>query len=138
VIGLGRDTIRQLRALSTPVSLLSHLNEDPGPTSLPPSNPISCYSNMAISIILVPFLAFAIWSIMVFKCKQERTEAKFLEVIGTKVLLFTVTSTNGFHSPSPPNKSGLKLVCNVNIVYGNLKSESSQDYAQKTQRNCSS
>ncbi len=33
-------------------------------------------------------------------------------------------------------KSGLKLVCNVNIVYGNLKSENSQDYAQKTQRNC--
>jgi hypothetical protein len=30
----------------------------------------------------------------------------------------------------------LKLVCNVNIVYGNLKSENSQDYAQKPQRNC--
>ena len=29
----------------------------------------------------------------------------------------------------------LKLVCNVNIVYGNLKSENSQD-AQKPQRNC--
>ncbi len=28
------------------------------------------------------------------------------------------------------------LVCNVNIVYGNLKSEKSQDYAQKPQRNC--
>ncbi len=39
--------------------------------------------------------------------------------------------------PSPPNKSGLKLVCNVNhCVYGNLKSENSQDYAQKPQRNC--
>ncbi len=25
--------------------------------------------------------------------------------------------------PPPPSKSGLKLVCNVNIVYGNLKSE---------------
>jgi hypothetical protein len=24
----------------------------------------------------------------------------------------------------------LKLVCNVNIVHGNLKSENSQDYAQ--------
>ncbi len=33
------------------------------------------------------------------------------------------------------SKSGLKLVCNVNIVYGNLKSEKSQDYAQKPQRN---
>ncbi len=30
----------------------------------------------------------------------------------------------------------MKLVCNVNIVYGNLKSENSQDYAQKPQRNC--
>ncbi len=26
---------------------------------------------------------------------------------------------------------GLKLVCNVNIVYGNLKSENSQEYDQK-------
>ncbi len=39
---------------------------------------------------------------------------------------------------SPPSKSGLKLVCNVNIVYGNgnLKSENSEFYAQKPQRNC--
>jgi hypothetical protein len=36
--------------------------------------------------------------------------------------LFTVTSTNGFYSPNPLSKSGLKLVCNVNIVYGNLRS----------------
>ncbi len=36
----------------------------------------------------------------------------------------------------PPPKNGLKLVCNVNIVYGNLKSENSEDYAQKPQRNC--
>ncbi len=33
-------------------------------------------------------------------------------------------------------KSGLKLVCNVNIIFWNLKSENSQDYAQKPQRNC--
>ncbi len=36
--------------------------------------------------------------------------------------LFTVTSPNGFY-PTPPPKprpNGLKLVCNVNIVYGNL------------------
>jgi hypothetical protein len=39
-------------------------------------------------------------------------------------------------SPTPLCKSDLKLVCNVNIVYGNLKSETSQDYAQKPQRNC--
>ncbi len=35
-----------------------------------------------------------------------------------------------------PSKSGLKLIGNVNIVYGNLKSENSRDYAQKPQRNC--
>ncbi len=38
--------------------------------------------------------------------------------------------------PSPPSKRALKLVSNVNIVYGNLKSEISQDYAQKPQQNC--
>jgi hypothetical protein len=32
-------------------------------------------------------------------------------------------------------KSGLKLICAVNIVHGNLKSENSQDYALKPQRN---
>jgi hypothetical protein len=37
--------------------------------------------------------------------------------------------------PPPLSKGCLKLVCNV-IVYGNLKSENSQDYAQKPQRNC--
>ncbi len=31
----------------------------------------------------------------------------------------------------PLGKSGLKLVCDVNIVYGKLKPENSQDYAQK-------
>jgi hypothetical protein len=35
-----------------------------------------------------------------------------------------------FTPPPPLRKNGLKLVCNVNIVYGNLKSENSQDYAQ--------
>jgi hypothetical protein len=40
-------------------------------------------------------------------------------------LLFTVTSTYGFYyPPPPPSKSGLKLVvCNANIVNGNLKCE---------------
>jgi hypothetical protein len=62
--------------------------------------------------------------------------AEFLDVIGTKVLLFTVTSSNGFYFPTTLRKSGLKLVCNVNIVNENLKSENSQDYVQKPQRNC--
>jgi hypothetical protein len=44
-------------------------------------------------------------------------------------LLFTVTSINGFYSSL--SKSGLKLVCNVNIVNRNLKSENSEEYAQK-------
>jgi hypothetical protein len=46
-----------------------------------------------------------------------------------------VTSSNGFYSPAPLIKSGLKLVCNVNIVYGNLKPEISQDFAHKPQGN---
>jgi hypothetical protein len=52
-------------------------------------------------------------------------------------LPFTVSSPIVFYPPPPPpGKSSLKLVCNVNIVYGNLKSENSQDYAPKPQRNC--
>jgi hypothetical protein len=69
-------------------------------------------------------------------------EAKFLGVIGTTAsefssLLFT-TFPNGF-TPLPPTRAkSLKLVCNVifYILYGNLKSENSQDYVQKPQRNC--
>jgi hypothetical protein len=63
-----------------------------------------------------------------------------LDVIGTKEFttllhVFTLTSTNGYYS-APPSKSNLKLVCNINIVYGSLKFEDSQDYAQKPRRNC--
>ncbi len=38
-----------------------------------------------------------------------------------------------FTTLPPPllSKSRLKLICDINIVYGNLKSENSQDYAQK-------
>ncbi len=43
-------------------------------------------------------------------------------------LLFTVTSTNLFYPFHPLEQKWLKLVCNVNIVHGNLKSEKSQDY----------
>jgi hypothetical protein len=34
-------------------------------------------------------------------------------------LLFTTTSSNGFYPPppTPPNKSGLKIACNANVVY---------------------
>jgi hypothetical protein len=79
---------------------------------------------------------------MLKQTASEKPEAEFLDVIGTKVLrvppcysqsplLMDLTPT-----PPPPSKSGLKLVCNVNIVYGNLKSENSQDFAQKPQQNC--
>ncbi len=40
-----------------------------------------------------------------------------------------------FPLPPPLSKSGLKLVCNVNIVNGKFKFENSQDYAQKPQQN---
>jgi hypothetical protein len=69
-------------------------------------------------------------------------DAEFLDVFGTKVLrvfLLAIHShlfTNGYYSPSSLSKSGLKLICNVNIVYGKLKSKISQDYAQKPKRNC--
>ncbi len=62
------------------------------------------------------------------------TEAKFLDVIGTKVLRVFLLAINSHLSPLLLSKSNLKLVCNVNIVYGNLKSEISQDYAQKPQQ----
>ncbi len=69
---------------------------------------------------------------------------EFLVLFGKKIFLenssffFTLISNNVFYPPPPPppRQSGLKLVCNVNIVYGNLKSENSQDYAKKPQRNC--
>ncbi len=51
---------------------------------------------------------------------------------------YLVISTVKFYPLPPPlpSISGLKLVCDVNIVYGNIKSENSEDYAQKPQRNC--
>ncbi len=72
-------------------------------------------------------------------------EAEFVGVIGTKVLrVFLLAIQSHLYlrilltSPRPHptlSRSGLKLVCNVNIVYGNLKSENYQDYAQKSHRN---
>ncbi len=68
-------------------------------------------------------------------------EAEFVDVIGTKVLrvfLLAIQSPlPADFTPPAPLESGLKLVCkcNVNIVFENLKSENSQDYAQKPERN---
>jgi hypothetical protein len=68
------------------------------------------------------------------------SEAEFLDVVGTKFIRFFLLAIHRHLpllkyfiplSPPPPrSQSGLKLVCNVNIVYENLKSEKSQDYAQ--------
>jgi hypothetical protein len=57
-------------------------------------------------------------------------EAEILDVIGTKVLRVFLLATQSplltvYSPPPPPSKSGLKLVCNVNI-----------DYAQKLERIC--
>jgi hypothetical protein len=54
-------------------------------------------------------------------------EAEIFDVIGTKVLGVFLLAFHGhlyygFYSPPPSlSKNGLKLVCNVNIVFGNLK-----------------
>jgi hypothetical protein len=67
------------------------------------------------------------------------TEAEFLDVIGIKVLgVFLLAIHSHLYKrilpPTPKKKvSGLKVVGNVNIEYGILKSENSQDYDQKTQ-----
>jgi hypothetical protein len=61
--------------------------------------------------------------------RKRHPEAEFLDIIGSKILrrifllamhICTVTSTMDFIPPPPPNKSGFKLVFDVNIVYGNL------------------
>jgi hypothetical protein len=53
---------------------------------------------------------------------SEDTEANFLDVIWSKVLRV--------FSPFFERK-WFETACNVSIVYGNLKSENSQDYGQK-------
>ncbi len=55
--------------------------------------------------------------------------------LSTEAEFLVVTSSNGFYSSVLFIKSGLKQVYNVNIVYGNLKSEISQDFAHKPQGN---
>jgi hypothetical protein len=57
------------------------------------------------------------------------------KVLGVFLLAIHSTPTNGFYAPPPPPLEQT-VVCNVNIVYGNLKSENSPVYAQKPQQNC--
>ncbi len=73
------------------------------------SHPLSCACNSG-------------WITHCFVCGRNHWTLlgqKSLEFI---FLLFTVTSTKGFYSP-PLSKNGLKLVCNVSISYGNIKSD---------------
>jgi hypothetical protein len=63
--------------------------------------------------------------------------AEFLGVIGTKVLgvFFLAIHSRFFYRILPPTpfcKSCLLVVCNVNIVHGNLKSENSQDLMHRS------
>jgi hypothetical protein len=70
---------------------------------------------------------------------EKKQEDEFLDIIGTnllRVFLFAIHSyllTDFTPLPLPLSKCGLELVYNVNIVYGNLKHENTQDYAQKPQ-----
>ena len=69
------------------------------------------------------------------------SKVEFLDIIGTKSLksfppCYSQSTLITDPPPPLPSKNGLKLVCNVNIVYGKLKSDNSNDYTQKPQRNC--
>ncbi len=76
------------------------------------------YQLIAIILYLLPFRSWG----RILECIWDRSQE-------FSSLLFTVTSTNRSNPPPPFEQSGLKLVCYVNIVYGNLKSKNSQ-------RNC--
>ncbi len=68
---------------------------------------------------------------------RPEAEAEFLDVIGKVLRVFVLAIHCHLLPPPPPmGKIGLKLVCKENVVYERLKSEISQDYAQKPQRNC--
>jgi hypothetical protein len=54
----------------------------------------------------------------------------------TQLLKVNDDVTSADKSLKRSEQKWFKVVCNANIVYGNLKSENSQDYAQKPQRNC--
>jgi hypothetical protein len=62
-------------------------------------------------------------------------EAKFLDVIGTKIFYYSQSPLFTDFTPSPLEQKLFETGFSVNIVYENLKSENSQDYAQKPQRN---
>jgi hypothetical protein len=90
-------------------------------------NVCKIYSSVAWYIIVVESVLHSVC----FVC----TESELLDVIGTKVSLksfppcYSQSPLITDFTPPPPSNSGLKLVCNVNIVYGNLKSQN--HHAQK-------
>ncbi len=63
-----------------------------------------------------------------------------MDVIGTKVqrvfllAIYSCLLTDFIPLPPSLEQKRFETLCNVNIVYGNLKSENSQNYAQKPQR----
>jgi hypothetical protein len=75
-----------------------------------------------------------LWRIHIFTGKRGRILGRnwdqSLRVF--LLVLFTVTFTADFTSPHPPIPRA-KVVCKVNILYGNLKSENSHDYAWQPQ-----
>ncbi len=86
------------------------------------------------------------WFWLIFRTRLRYPEAEFLDVIGTKILrVFLLAIHTHSHlsnrillplpPPPPPSRAkGVWNLCNVNIVYGNLKYENCQDYAQKHQQ----
>jgi hypothetical protein len=124
--GGGGGTVRQNHAPPSPL---------PPPCPSPPSPFIWA---LPASPLLPFFTLWKVYCVLIVQSNETGlTEGEFLDVIGTKVwrvFLFAIYSQSPILTdfsplpPPPPSKSGLKLVCNVNIVFGNLKSENSQDY----------
>jgi hypothetical protein len=88
-------------------------------------------------LVLYLFLHLCCWNLSV-SCHSSYfsrpclppLEVELLDIIGTTVLgLFLLAIHSHLYKqfyPHPPlSKSGLKLVCNVNIVYGSLKPDNS-------------
>ncbi len=66
---------------------------------------------------------------------EYRIGVKKLWAIGYRIKA-SIYRTIGYRTQKKTIGCPPLLVCNVNILYWNLKSQNSQDYAQKPQRNC--
>jgi hypothetical protein len=79
-----------------------------------------------------PYCIFLLHCCVLLCLKDLCSETEFLEVIGKKVLrvfLLAIHSQLFYRLLIPPRKK-IWIWFYVNIVYGNFKSENSQDYAQ--------